>query len=142
MRLFTNVADSEEKHVRIENSAQQLKELEDTSQFVYNLSSFSTYSGLNKLSHFLTDIISVSTKNSRYKNSFITSHSQFVQPSETGGKLRAITLIQTAPCSDDILIKTPFNINAPLISFVCGLTALYGSWLLSIKVDIHSRGVI
>ena len=39
MRLLTKVADSEEKHEWTENSTQQLKELEDTSEFVYLLSS-------------------------------------------------------------------------------------------------------
>lgn len=68
MRLPTNVADSEEKHERIENSTQQLKDLEDTSEFVYLLSSFSIHSDLTLLSHWLTDIISVLTKNSCYKN--------------------------------------------------------------------------
>ena len=47
LRLLINVAESEEKHERVVNSTQALKELEDTSQFVYLMSSFSLYSDCN-----------------------------------------------------------------------------------------------
>ena len=54
MGLLMNVADSEEKHERIENSTQQSAEqfkpdLDDTSQFFYLLSSFSICADLTNI---------------------------------------------------------------------------------------------